>query len=287
MFGFGVVLYLFLAGLGAGLYLSAYVLGLVFNSGSRCPRDLNLLNQKIQVVVLVCVGVAGLFLLSDLGRPERFVLVFKKLGTSILSLGALLLVAFLAAVAVHAPVRPTGRPWMRSASAALGVLIAILAVGIIVYTGCFLMQLRAVPFWGSPLVVAIFSLSAISSGLAMYVLLATVSLRRRQLPSMARVALLADHYCLVIELVLLIIFIVMMAGGTDAAAQSCQRLLTGDLSWAFWPAVILGLVVPLFAGFARVRTTHFVLMIECLCVLFGCLALRYCIIEAGVRSFAM
>lgn len=287
MFGSGVVLYLFLAGLGAGLYLDAYVLGLVFNSGPRCPRDLNLLNQKVQVVVLVCVGVAGLFLLSDLGRPERFVLVFKKLGTSILSLGALLLVAFMAAVAVHAPVRPTGRPLMRSASAVLGVLIAVLAVGIIVYTGCFLMQLRAVPFWSSPLVVALFSVSAISSGLAMYVLLATVSLRRRQLPSTARIALLADRCCLAIELVLLIVFIAMMVGGMDAAAQSCQRLLMGDLSWAFWATVILGLVVPLFAGFARVRTAHFVLMIECLCVLLGCLALRYCIIEAGVRSFAM
>ncbi len=287
MFGLGVVLYLFLAGLGAGLYLAAYVLGEAFNSKARCPRDMSLLNQKIQVVVLACMGVAALFLLTDLGRPERFMLVFKKLGTSVLSLGALLIVLFSATVAVHAPVRQSNRTLARSGSRAFGALIAVLAAGVIVYTGCFLMQLRAIPFWSSPLVVALFSVSAISSGLAMYALLGAMSLRRRELPRPVRVALLADRWFLLAELVLLAVFMALMLNDSEASAASCWRLLTGDPCWAFWFLVVVGLELPFLAGFAQTHTMSLVLVLECLCVLLGCLALRYCVIEAGVRVFAI
>ncbi len=288
MFGIAVTIYLFLAGIGAGLYLVSYIIDLAYMPRVNKPRDLSLLYQKIQIVALASVGAGSLFLMADLTRPEQFLLVFRRLGTSILSLGALFIALFMCVVALRIAHQWTSPRSSRLLAPVLDIGAALLSVGVILYTGFFLMQMRAVPLWQSWLVVALFAASSISSGLALFVLLAAMSLRRRRIPRAASDALVADRIALLVESIFLVAYIAWGLTGEPAAREACMRLVYGDLAWTFWALVVFGLVTPLVIGvFLQHRRMGLLLLVECLCVVAGCFLLRYCIMASSVRSFAL
>lgn len=287
MFGISVVIYLFLAGSGAGLYLVSHLIERAYMPKARRPRDLSLLYQKIQIASLVAVGVGALFLLADLGRPEKFLLVFQGLGTSLLSLGALLIVLFVAVIAARIACGSAATRALRRLLPALDVCGAAIAVGVILYTGFFLMQMQAIPVWQTWLVVALFSVSSVSAGLALFALFSSLSLRRRRLPLATSAALATDRVALILEAILLACFIAWGVNGESAAREACRRLLSGDLACAFWALAIVGIALPLAAGLFQRRRMNLVLVVECCCVILGCFLLRYCVMASSVRSFAL
>lgn len=289
MFGFGTILYLFAAGAGAGLYVVQACVDPRNDLRTHGPRDAQLLARKLIILapVLVCVG--SLFLVLDLTRPDRFFLVFRNPDTSLISFGACLIVLFVALSAVENGLWSSSGHAVARVSFAIRIGAFLAAVGIMLYTGFFLMSMRAVPFWSSVFVVLLFTASSLSSGLALLMLLYSVSFRRSHMPPFMRRASLADTVLLATELVLLVVFAAVQLRGAPASAEACWRLLTGDVAWAFWIMLVgVGLVVPLAIDIAKGRDPLPVAFaLKSVTVLVGCFFLRYCIMEAGVRVLSL
>ncbi len=79
---------------------------------------------------------------------------------------------------------------------------------------------------------------------------------------------------------------------TSVAGQaSAQELLFGDNAWLFWGVfVLVGLVVPFaFECLCVYRRVHpsGALLLAGACVLVGGLAMRYCIVAAGMHPVAV
>lgn len=289
MFGVGVVLYLFLAGMGAGLYLSASFVGASARSQLRAPRELLLIHQKALIISLVLVCVGALFLVLDLAVPQKMLLVFRRPFGSIISLGAWLIVLFTGLLALnnifYRLFFTLHSPFMK----VLKVLTDFLALGVILYTGFFVMGQKAVSFWESFIVVILFSASALSSGLAVFTIISQLSSRRAQPAPSTMTASIIDTGLIVIEVIALVVLLLVQVQGDDAAQESVCRLVSGDLAWTFWIMLVgIGLVTPLAIDlFSNTRQKPFLLIVKGFAVCAGCFFLRYCIMEAGVRSFSL
>lgn len=289
VFGVGVVLYLFLAGMGAGLYLSASFVGASARSQLRAPRELLLIHQKALIISLVLVCVGALFLVLDLAVPQKMLLVFRRPFGSIISLGAWLIVLFTGLLALnnifYRLFFTLHSPFMK----VLKVLTDFLALGVILYTGFFVMGQKAVSFWESFIVVILFSASALSSGLAVFTIISQLSSRRAQPAPSTMTASIIDTGLIVIEVIALVVLLLVQVQGDDAARESVCRLVSGDLAWTFWIMLVgIGLVTPLAIDlFSNTRQKPFLLIVKGFAVCAGCFFLRYCIMEAGVRSFSL
>lgn len=289
MFGVGVVLYLFLAGMGAGLYLSASFVGASARSQLRAPRELLLIHQKALIISLVLVCVGALFLVLDLAVPQKMLLVFRRPFGSIISLGAWLIVLFTGLLALnnifYRLFFTLHSPFMK----VLKVLTDFLALGVILYTGFFVMGQKAVSFWESFIVVILFSASALSSGLAVFTIISQLSSRRAQPAPSTMTASIIDTGLIVIEVIALVVLLLVQVQGDDAAQESVCRLVSGDLAWTFWIMLVgIGLVTPLAIDlFSNTRQKPFLLIVKGFAVCAGCFFLRYAIMEAGVRSFSL
>src|SRR3990172_2392993 len=83
--GILVINYLFLGGAGAGLFLSSLLFGSTWG----------------EIAGLVALMVATLFLLLDLGRPERFWRAFMRPRTSWISRGSIAITVLVALGGLH------------------------------------------------------------------------------------------------------------------------------------------------------------------------------------------
>lgn len=286
MYGMGTTLYLFLAGAGAGLYAVSCVCPSLCDRAWRRPRDMVLLYKKVQLLSVAAVVLGALFLIGDLTHPELLLYAFNGLDSSALSWGSLLLTLFCAVVVAGMlvdAVQPRGLLCERVLRGAG----CVLAFGVMVYTGVFLNQLKAVPFWRSPCIPALFVASSLSSGCALLVMLAATGLRRRELPRCVTGALAADTVLAAAELCVIGLHGLLSADDGPAMAASWDLLVTGELAPAFWTLVVGGLVVPILLCRPRVRAVNLLVFVKCLCTLAGCLLLRVCVMGAGVRAFAL
>lgn len=291
MFGFGVVLYLFLAGMGAGLYIASCFLERSFAGIVRPCRDEQLLHQKTLLIALILLCVGGLFLVLDLTVPEKMLLVFKRPFGSVISFGAwliTLLIIFLALRNIFWRLFALPHTTKLLIVRVVKTTTFLLACGVILYTGVFLTQLRAVSFWETLLITVLFSLSALSSGFALFCVLAVSSLRRPYPAPLVQRISQTDTVFVLLEVVFLALTLGMSFFGDPAAHASALRLLTGDLAWAFWVLLVgVGLIVPLAIDAFTHADQPFLLLVKGLSVCTGCFFLRYCIMEAGVRSFSL
>lgn len=289
MFGFGTILYLFAAGAGAGLYVVQACIDPSNSLRTRGPRDAQLLVRKLIIVapVLVCVG--SMFLVLDLSRPDRFFLVFRNPDTSLISLGASLIVLFVALSAMENALWNSSGPVLSRLAYAVRAAAFLVAIGVILYTGFFLMDMRAVPLWHSPFIVMLFSTSSLSSGLALLMLLYAGSFRRSRMPLFMLRASQIDSVLLAVELVLLVGFVGMQFGGAPASIEAGSRLLVGDVAWAFWVMLVgVGLLFPLAIDLLKGKAPAPVTFaLKSITVLVGCFFLRYCVMEAGVRVLSL
>jgi len=230
--GILVVVYLFLGGAGAGLYAVSLYMDRTFEA----------------ILGLVTVAVGTVFLLFDLGRPERFWRAFMRPGTSWISRGtffiALLLAAGTLQVAPSIPgleFLPWGKGtmfgWILKASAGL------LAVMVMTYTGFVLSPSPAIPFWNSPLVPAIFLGYSLLAGVDLFLLL-----ERALGPGVGNLMVLErfqGHLTLVC-LALVVLHVGVMSVRTVAARETVRMLTRSHYAVLFFVGVILaGLVAPL------------------------------------------
>lgn len=283
IFGPLIVCYLFLGGMGGGALLSISCLELA-NAPRIASRRLYLPREFFARAWAACVVVLGLAiacLVADLGRADRALALFVSPVPSTITVGAWSLAAalVLAVVFAAASLLDCGRLRERIALAG-GVVGAIAGVVVIAYTGVLLNGAAAVLAWQTPLLVALFSLSGASCGIALC--LSSLAFVESRVPLVSPIYALAcaDSAIVVLEAVCLaayVVWLMLSPGSHDAACA----LVAGSLRWKFWLAlVVAGLVLPYvmerFITYGNSRTQ---LLWVALCVFVGGLALRSLIVD--------
>ncbi len=264
--GWAVITYLFLGGAGAGLFLvSLYI-------QNRWGEGLGLL-----VLVL-----GTLFLLIDLGRPERFWRAFLRPRTSWISRGcffisALVLLGGLEILSAQIPLENAWQVLIRGAA-------AVAAVAVMVYTGFVLSPSPAIPFWNSAFFPVIFFAYSLLAGID-FLILASPLLPGPEI----NLALLEKVQFGLVLLCLLMVLshLSVMSGSAIAARKSIQLLTKGKWGTLFIGGVIgLGLVIPLLLAGPILWSSGFqamfaVTVVLALLRLFGDYLFRFLVIRAG------
>ena len=265
--GWAVITYLFLGGAGAGLFLVSLYMRHAWGEG-------------LGLLVLV---LGTLFLLIDLGRPERFWRAFFRPRTSWISRGcffitALVILGALEIVFEFLPVE------FDAVHKAIRLAAALAAIAVMVYTGFVLSPSSAIPFWNSAFFPVIFFAYSLLAGID-FLILASPLLPGPEID----LALLEKVQFGLVFLCLLMVLshLSVMSGSAVAARKSIQLLTKGKWGILFIGGVIgLGLVIPLLFAWPILWTSGFQAMFAVTAVLallrlFGDYLFRFLVIRAG------
>ncbi|HSJ54082.1 MAG TPA: NrfD/PsrC family molybdoenzyme membrane anchor subunit [Anaerolineae bacterium] len=308
--GWLIAIYLFLGGMGAGSFLIASVFEL---SGLRyrhkfCPTSMAGAGVSGPLIL-----VGTVLLVLDLGaglrEPWRIPLMFTNFG-SVMTWGIWILSLFLPLCFLYCllelmQLHPGILAWARKRQGFLPKrwrLVpealnyrrikrvvcsagAVLAVGTAVYTGVLLSVVKAVPFWNTPVLPALFFVSAISTGMGLtFDLAATLAVPElhRRYTAMPLVHML--FIGLEVLLLALLMFVAIDRGGE--AAESARLILLGNGSVVFWVLVIgFGMVYPFMVhiyAFARHSHGFFSGVLSGAGIVIAGLFVRYLIVAAAI-----
>lgn len=284
--------YLFLAGVSAGAFCTAYWIERKFPQALSIKRAGYFLAPPLLAVgllLLIIDAEAGLF------HPWRFIYLFTNFR-SMMTIGTYIISIFMVITLVQAYFVFKGKEgpsWLKG----VGILFAF---GTAFYTGLLIGVVKAVPLWNTSILPVLFTVSALSTGIAMTVLVATLADRNA---CSSLLSLKQIHLGLIsIELILIFFMVYVTSSSNEAAFQSVMSLLTGAWSLWFWIGLIgIGLLIPLLiegmevfqhrvihspqgmevAATGSLRT-HLVLTVTTEAfVLIGGYLLRYLILAAG------
>lgn len=283
---------LFLAGLVAGLlvmFSSIVLLG----KDSKFPTVI----QWAPVWAMPLLG-CGLFLLFlDLSyklHAFRFYTTFQI--SSPMSWGSWLYMAvivvggiqFASALADHEPWRRTALgklffwKWFEALKQQtrrrLAWLSLVFGASLGTYTGVLLSTMSARPLWNSGLMGPLFLISGIAAACALMML---VSRKREERGLLMRILLPA----VLVNLLLVLMLVVDLSHGNATNLGAAELLLGGPYTAAFWAlVVIVGLIVPTVLQVQAVRGRWNLSLVAPVLVLFGGLALRVLLVQAGQVS---
>lgn len=230
--------YLFLAGLGGGAYASATYLRI------REPECVHIIRYG-RVIAPVCVIVGLVLLMVDatagFHNPLRFALLLTNFG-SVMTWGVVFLAVFVIIALIVVVMDLLGKGlkiplWLDVAGAAFGICVCV-------YTGCLLGVAKTFPLWNNALLPILFLVSAVSTGMAAMLLVATIG-APREFDKV--VGFRKFHFFLPIAEMVLVasLLFVTYNSAESAGAASVMNLVAGDCAVAFWLVFILiGLVIP-------------------------------------------
>jgi len=276
--GWMVVVYLFLGGLGAG----SMVLSGVAHLTRR--RRYEGVARAGALLAPVLVGAGSGLLVFDLGQPLRFWRLFATLNpVSPMSIGSWLLMLFSLVSAVYAllylppawlevAASRTKRgaaalrrlaAWNRAAvgsgpegngqlafhdsppavswlRSALALAGVPLGLGVGIYTGVLLGAIPARPFWNTPMVAQLFLFSALSTATALLLLVAPWMQRAAGSDrALERQALVrADLVFIFLELFIVIPFIIHGKLSVLSAKEALGMVMGGPYTTVFWGGVV-------------------------------------------------
>lgn len=272
-FGPLVVLYFFLAGLSAGLFLLSS-LGTVFGWERMQP-----LAKPLSALALATIIPGGLSLLLDLGQPFRALYLFTAFNPlSVMSWGSYILMAycFITTLYVWLVWRSDARQKVWGAAG----IAASLALGL--YTGILIAVSPGHPLWNSAVIPVLFLVSGIIAALSLVSVLRAIS------PAAIYVGEEADDVfhslkgiLVSLELVLIAAHLIILGLLGSAGAEVVKHLLIGARQFSFVGLQItMGTLVPLAILFFAHRSQA-ALGIAGFLSLAGVAALRYNIVVAG------
>lgn len=279
-----IATYLFLAGMGAGAFVLASIVGW------RRPGDFKVKLAGL-IIALVAVGGGTLLLMVDaragLMHPMRFFGLLAN-TSSIMMWGVVLLSAFLVLVFIAIVLE-----WRtKKTPKALDVVGMALALGVASYTGALLGDAHlAFPLWNPTILPVLFVVSAASAGFAAVSLVAHL-MKAPELDGMRFTRVTGLAFPLTEAVLIAVLLIATQAVGgsaAHAAAASVASLVSGSYAVAFWLGlVVVGLVVPFALEFAMRSKAELgkgaaPLVAEC-CVLVGGFMLRYLVIMAALPT---
>lgn len=294
-------IYLFLGGLGAGAFLTVSVLRLVKPGKFEKTVTGGVWTAAIALAI-------GLFaLVSEVEKPFQAMILFKSFvnGSSWMTVGAwLLLVTFIVFVLSALFTTDKIADWLGKVCKPLGkarggINKALAVIGIpcslavAVYTGVLLGAAPAIPLWNTWLLPALFTVSALDTGVAAVAIFAAVFDKDEGIEAVRTKLELAVVCLVALEAVVLTAFVLAMQGAGADEARSIGLLTEGVLSTQFWLLVVaVGLAVPFLVALVQVvapkkKNGHLPLAIPvggAVCALVGGFSLRFLILAAGVHA---
>lgn len=241
-----------------------------------------------------------LFLVFEIGRPERAFLVFTNVGSSIMTWGSIIIVVFSLLAVLYVSFWVKFFPWnprtkLRRLTAGLGLPFALATM---FYTGLLIGASPGRPLWNSPLIPVIFAVGGLSAGIALsmgvpIIMYRLLGQRFREEAAETYRAIeeihSIDKYVVVLELALLASLLYIVSAFTFTGEGAVWALLVGPLGWMFWGVLVLvGFAAPLaiYAHVSRSRGRGrdvglWPALLSALALLVGGITLRYLILAAG------
>ncbi|MCL4534528.1 MAG: polysulfide reductase NrfD [Bacteroidetes bacterium] len=295
--GIYIATYLFMAGMGAGAFLTAVVAFVYSREGFRPLIRAGIVAGG----PLVALGLP--FLVLDLGAGQRepwriFWLYFGNIG-SIMTWGTWIITAFVGVgllsilleldIDWRIPLLKRLREQLLPYRFRLLIIGSILAFATATYTGLLLGVVVSVPFWNTPLLPSLFVVSALSTGMAAAVVTSVLF-------PMEERKLLAEHFfylnqihslMIVVELIFLFSYLFIVATSSITGSQSVGLLLSGGLALPFWIGVVFfGIVDPLLLYIYEVvlgrPMVPYAMLVSDGSVLVGGFVLRFLILSAAL-----
>ncbi len=317
MWSWPIYWYLFLAGTGAGAIAVSSFIYLRGPGGNFAERYVVIAKYGALIGPLPVIIGTGL-LIFELGRPFRALNImtsnfwYQTFNPSPMNYGGWLLllvgaVSILYALSFMSWAQiAAGRrgEWLDRWSTALRKPLAgacvPLALATAVYTAMLLGAMPSRPLWNTPVLWLLFTVSALSTGIAAIMLVNRIAhrsdadqTRERQFHNTGYWLTLSDLILIMIELVVIALFFMFAYVTVQDASHAIQILLPGGaLAALFWTWVILiGLLLPLLLEVflvirSQYRGGHFRVpyLLEValpLAVLVGGFMLRYVIVVGG------
>jgi len=302
-----IILYLFLAGMGAGaVTVSASMLLRGGGGGRGVHHEIARYGALLgPLPVIIGTGLLVLELGSfEAGNWFRFLNLYMVMNLSPMSVGTWLLTVFMATSVVYAYTyihfvpfflgdRMVWRRRMAWANVPLGLAVAI-------YTGVLLGAMPSRPFWNSPILAFLFMISALSTGIALIIFTRALFTRghlseeHREIVHESGYLLAASDTMLIgFELVVLFLFLMFAYLTVGDVRYAIETILPGGpLSVMFWTGVVLiGLVIPglLELYFVipsllyrrKYTVSRYTELAIAAAVIFGGFVLRYVVVVAG------
>jgi polysulfide reductase chain C len=295
--------YLFLGGLGGGTLTITGIFDLVFKGGIEAEGVLSgplpELGSVFALAVfagVVCLGVGTLLLIFELGQPKVFYRTFLS-RTAIIKYGACLLVfAMLFGFVYFLFFLPPewnlfyySWTWLRDISA---ICMVVFGTSVMVYTGVLLSSMKAKPFWNTPALPVLFTVSALSTATALIALLvglwpatafefATIDAHVVNEVIIKNLHTI-DTVLVIAEAIVLVVYVIMMYGAGNVTARTVAlKWIRGTFAPLFWGGMIVaGLLVPFCSYLAGGVMAE---MVAPVLVLAAGLLLRFLIIYSDAR----
>lgn len=307
VWGWQPALYLFLGGMGAGAFIMAAVLYLIDRAKHR------LIICASMWAAMVSLGVGLMLLLAELIHPLRGMLMWQSFDhfTTWMTygawgaFGAVVVFAVSAILATPLIAKWLAAKWKWFAKHGQGLRRVLAITGIAlgafvaVYTGMLLMDSGGVPLWDTLLLPALFTVSALDTGVALVEVISVVLGKRDRLAPKARTLMERIVVALVVlEVIVLAAFLMSMLGADVASAagatavQSAEMLTNGILAPYFWGMVVAcGLAVPFVMAIAGLalhkkgeNAKNAIMAVGAVGALVGGCELRFLILAAGIHA---
>jgi len=305
--GLPVILYLFLAGMGAGATTVSASMLLRGGGGGRGVHHEIARYGAFLGPLPVIVG-CGLLVLElgsfQAGHWFRFINLYKVMNLSPMSVGTWLLTLFIFTSMAYAytylrflPILFGERMQWRRALAWVNIPLGL---GVAIYTGVLLGAMPARPFWNSPVLALLFMLSALSTGTALIIFARALITRgglteeqREVVHKSGYVLAATDTMVIGFELVAVFLFLMFAYLTVGDVRYAIETILPGGpLADLFWIGVVLiGLVIPglLELYFVipsllyrrKYTVSRYTELVIAAAVIFGGLVLRYIVVIAG------
>ena len=243
--GWLIVIYLFLGGLGAGSYLTSFAASKGYLGNAPALRRVGYL----VAAPIVAIGTA--LLVFDLGQGlKRPWLLIGLLANpkSVMTWGVYILSGFIA-VGLVVAFLTWKKKEIPNVLASIGALLAI-STG--AYTGLLISVIKEIPIWNTFLMPVLFVISALSTGLSLTVLLG--HLLEKNSESNEKYVCKVHLILVLAEVAVLAIFLGLMISGANGAvaAKSANMIVSGSLALPFWAILVgAGLAFPLVAQSVR------------------------------------
>ncbi|MEC4183673.1 NrfD/PsrC family molybdoenzyme membrane anchor subunit [Adlercreutzia sp. R21] len=298
-----IALYLFFAGAGAGAFLIGSAVDIVLRFRPACARGwfarVSVVTDAGLVLGPLLVAVSALFLVLDLGVPERAFRLFLVSTPSLLSMGAWSIAAFCASAGAALVLgalagddedgldheRGSGRVVLRVGELACSLVATGLALFVVVYAGVFLSMYPSLPFLHTFWIPVLFVASALACGLAALMVAAFFRQEAPDMPAAVDSLLALDAVLIAVEAVALGVFLVSSYASGAPSSAAVQLLVGGKLFCLFWVGVVfVGLVVPFSVDVVcRRLPAPVAVALGAACTLVGGLCLRMALLMATER----